>query len=182
VFRTALYAVPTLLLVTSCATTIPAEDHTPPRVELRFSGPGIGSRTMTNPPLDNWEGDEMDTPYFRFAPQQTYRFSLIVQDAGGVEHARIVFPDVLTLESFEPGAAIVNPVAPHTELVVFGDRSRPVNTLVLSGTLRAPRTIETNPPVSADGLYISAMGYDFGGRSGARNGTVLILRAGLADR
>jgi hypothetical protein len=171
-----------VLLPLGCATTIPATDTTPPRVELRLSGPGIGTQTMSNPPLDNWEAATTPSgPYLRFLPGASYRFTVIVQDQGGVEQVRIALPEVLELESHEPPLAEVGTAGRHTEVVLFGNRAAPVNSLVLTGSFRAPESIVApDELISPDGIYISAIGYDFGGRTGDRNRTTLILRAGLA--
>jgi len=68
-----------LVVLAGCATMIPPADDTPPRLKLTIIGPGLGTRTMTNPPQARWLG-EGGVQLFDLLPDTGYNFRLVVLD------------------------------------------------------------------------------------------------------
>src|SRR5262245_31845872 len=81
-----------------CATTIPATDDSPPRLELTVTGPGIGTRTMTNPPRARWTGDG-GAQLFDLSPGGLYTFRLVTSDSGGAARAHLRMPIAFTVSN-----------------------------------------------------------------------------------
>lgn len=150
-----------LAALTACATTIPEVDDTPPRVELRISGPGVGNETMSNPPRSSWTAPS-GTQYLDLLPDETYRFTLTVTDQGGVARATLAFFSDLEVIELDSDAVVedVGPVT--TRLTLRGDRSDPRTGLVIGGRLRTPAL----GPGEGVGFSFDAESSDFGGHSG----------------
>lgn len=148
-------------MIVGCATVIPDVDTTPPRVELRISGEGVGSETMSNPPRESWTAPG-GTQYLDLLPGTEYRFTLTVSDSGGVERATLAFISAIELLEVEPDQVIVDEGSLVTRLTVRGDRSDPRTAAVISGRLLTPR----QAPSQATSFTFEVESSDFGGRSG----------------
>lgn len=149
------------LLVAGCATIIPDVDTTPPRVELRISGEGVGAETMSNPPRQSWTAPD-GTQLLDLKPGTEYRFTLTVSDSGGVERAMLAFISDIEVVEVEPDGVIVDEGSLTTRLTLRGDRSDPRTALVISGRLQTPRLA----PSQATSFTFDVESSDFGGRSG----------------
>lgn len=146
-------------VLSGCATTIPVTDDTPPEITLTITGPGIGTRRMSNPPRQFWAGVH-DSQLFDLLPGESYAFTLAVSDEGGVQIARLRMPDELTITGYSP-ADVRRDTGPISQtLKLTGIRSDPRTGLVISGTFRTPD--------AGDALAFEFYtdGFDFGGRSG----------------
>lgn len=150
-----------MLLVAGCATVIPEVDNTPPRVELRISGEGLGSETMTNPPRESWTAPD-ETQYLDLLPGAEYRFTLTVSDSGGVERATLAFISDIELVEAEPDGVVVDEGSLVTRLNLHGDRDDPRTALVISGRLLTPRLA----PGQATSFTFDVESSDYGGQSG----------------
>jgi len=149
------------LLAAGCATVIPDVDTTPPRVELRITGEGVGAETMSNPPRQSWTAPD-GTQLLDLEPGTQYRFTLTVSDSGGVERATLAFISDIEVEEVEPDAVIVDEGSLTTRLTLRGDRNDPRTALVISGRLKTPRLA----PSQATSFNFEVESSDFGGRSG----------------
>ncbi|HKL51889.1 MAG TPA: hypothetical protein VJ908_12045 [Wenzhouxiangellaceae bacterium] len=150
-----------VLLITGCATVIPEVDTTPPRVELRISGEGVGSETMSNPPRESWTAPD-ETQYLDLLPGTEYRFTFTVSDSGGVARATLAFISDIEVVAVEPDDVIVDEGSLVTRLTQRGDRGDPRTALVISGRLLTPRLA----PSQATSFTFEVESSDFGGRSG----------------
>ncbi len=168
-----------LLLWVGCSTTIPDVDRDPPRVELRLTGPGIGTEVMSNPPLDNWVGEELGSPYLHLIPGRDYRFTASMSDAGGAETFFFAFPAAFQVSNVVPADAVVDTVEHTTQIYLEGNRADPRTGLIATGTLHIPETFDSHGPQSPDDFYFTVFGRDYGGRSGERNSTTMIIRLAL---
>jgi len=151
-----------------CAITIPASDATPPRVELTISGPGIGTRTMTNPPRARWVGDD-GAQLFTLLPDARYTFRVVVSDPGGVGRAHLRVPLEFTVIDLSPAAVRNEPGPLQRSLTLIGSRGDPRNGLVITGSFRT----------HASGILafdFNVEGDDFGGASGAPNRTAMSVQ------
>ena len=146
-----------LLGLAGCA-SIPEVDTEPPVIELRISGPGVGSKRMANPPMARWSG-EGGSQFLTLREDATYRFSLTVTDQGGVARATLALPASLEVFALS-GDGLVNEVSGITRrLTLTGDRSDPVRILALSGQFRTRGNAGLAPSFDGESS-------DFGGRSG----------------
>ncbi|MEM7310221.1 MAG: hypothetical protein AAF682_26335 [Planctomycetota bacterium] len=155
-------------LAASCA-TIPAVDSVAPRIELRISGPGVGSKLMSNPPRETWEG-EGGSQYLNLRPNTEYNFTVIVTDQGGVERAHLALPDTLALSNLSGEGLEVVDDGIVTRLTVRGDRSDPSRILAFSGRFDTSGN-------SGVGFTFAGESDDFGGTSGTSNQTFLVVNA-----
>lgn len=158
----AVFTVAIASLVAGCATVIPDVDTTPPRVELRISGEGVGSETMSNPPRESWTAPG-GTQYLELLPGTEYRFTLTVSDSGGVERAALAFISDIELLEVEPDRVIVDEGSLVTRLIVRGDRGDPRTAEVISGRLLTPR----QAPSQVTSFTFEVESSDFGGRTGS---------------
>ena len=153
---------PLVLLVSGCATRIPTTDIIPPEVELVISGPGIGRVVMSNPPMEEWVGDGGDVD---FRSGTSYRFTVTVNDKGGVRGAGAQFPSDLTVGSLTPADARVETAGLSTVVSVNGDPADPRTLLSVSGTVTFP-----SRPFGST-FDFDGYGFDYGGTSGLSNET-----------
>lgn len=158
-FRTSVLAA--VFVLVGCATVIPDVDNTPPRVELRISGEGVGNETMTNPPRSSWTAPD-GTQYLNLRPDTVYRFTLTVTDQGGVARATLAFFSAIEVLEVEPESVIEDTGSLVTRLTNRGDRDDPRTALVISGRLRTPAMA----PTQATSFTFDVESSDFGGRSG----------------
>lgn len=166
------------LLVTGCATIIPEVDTTPPRVELRISGEGVGSETMTNPPRETWAAPD-GSQYLDLLPGTEYRFTLTVSDSGGVERATLAFISDIEVVEAEPDRVSIDEGSLVTRLTLRGDRDDPRTGLVISGRLRTPRLA----PSQATSFTFDVESSDFGGQSGRDpNQTFMTVNTSVSER
>lgn len=166
------------VLIAGCSTLIPEVDTTPPRVELRIGGEGVGSETMTNPPRENWTADD-GTQFLNLLPGTEYRFTLTVSDSGGVARAALSFISDIGIVEVEPDAVIVDEGSLVDRLILRGDRDDPKTALVISGRLETPRMA----PNEATSFTFDVESSDFGGQSGRDpNQTFLSVNTLISDR
>ena len=167
-----------ILVSAGCATVIPETDETPPAVELRISGEGVGSETMANPPRERWTG-RGGTQYLDLLPDTEYAFSLTVADQGGAARATLAFPgDVAVLET-EPAETAENVGPLVTRLTLLGSRDDPRTALVVSGRLKTPRLA----PGQGISFTFDVEATDFGGRRGRDpNQTSMTVEAFISAR
>lgn len=157
-----------------CTTTIPDIDEEPPRVELRLTGPGIGTQVMSNPPLDNWTADH-GAPYLNLQPGRTYRFTASASDSGGVETLFFAYPAAFEITDIAPAEAVSDTLDHTTQITLFGDRGDPRTGLIVTGALHIPDTFEPHGPQRPEEFFITVFGRDFGGAAGDRNSTTMIV-------
>ena len=166
----ALLAMVAVLCSSGCA-IIPEVDDTPPLIELRISGPGVGSERMANPPMAMWTAED-GTQYLDLSSGSTYRFTLIVTDQGGVARASLAFPDSIVVSDLT-GEGVVEEVSGiNRRLTVRGDRSDPRRLLAFSGRL----SLAGNSGLS---FQFDGESTDFGGRSGTPNQSFLSVLSGV---
>ncbi len=144
-----------------CSTMIPESDTTQPEITLTITGPGIGTKRMTNPPNDVWAGPG-GSQLFDLLRGTTYNFTLSVSDQGGTAYASFNFPREFTLIEISPAEVRIGTDALTTTLRLLGDRDDPRTGLVMSGRFRTPDL----DPHSGIALDFRTEGRDFGGRSG----------------
>ncbi len=155
----------TLLILYGCA-TIPENDRTAPEVQLLVTGPGIGTRTLSNPPRQTWTGPS-GGQYLDLQPDTVYQFTLRVSDEGGVSGMTLTMPLQLTPIGITPGAATVEAAGVSYRIGLRGNRDEPRTTLVLSGRVRTPAlAARTRQESLSFSFRVEAR--DFGGRSGSR--------------
>lgn len=140
---------------------IPATDNVPPRLELTITGPGVGRRTMTNPPRDEWTG-EGGVQLFDLQRNSRYDFMFVVSDSGGVARAHVRMPAEFTILRLSPEAVQSEADALQRRLTLLGNRSDPRTGLVITGSFQTP---------TAGGLTFEFQteGDDFGGTAGSSN-------------
>ncbi|MGK7296100.1 MAG: hypothetical protein ACNS61_09805 [Candidatus Wenzhouxiangella sp. M2_3B_020] len=159
--RGALAAAVLAVIVAGCSTLIPEVDTTPPSIELRISGEGIGSETMTNPPRENWTAPD-GTQFLNLLPGTEYRFTLTVSDSGGAARAALSFISDISVVEVEPDAVVVDEGSLVNRLILRGDRDDPKTALVISGRLATQRMA----PNEATSFTFDVESSDFGGQSG----------------
>ncbi|MEO1251860.1 MAG: hypothetical protein AAFW81_05885 [Pseudomonadota bacterium] len=162
------------LAILGCETTIPASDTTPPRVELRLSGPGGGS--VSNPPREVWTGPG-GVQYMELNAGGEYGFTVIVSDTGGVASAALQLDQDIEIVSLDNASSVSNTVSGLSRILrITGARARPLTALTISGRLRFREL--NNPSVGAETVstVMRASGSDFGGASGPANTTNLELQ------
>jgi hypothetical protein len=147
-----------LIALAACATTIPAADATPPSVELTITGPGIGSRTMTNPPREVWTATN-GAQYFDLPANSRYNFRLVVSDAGGVARAVVMMPREFVVSNLNAGVTQTAEPLMWT-LTAVGTRADPRNGLVITGSFQTAGNLS---------FEFLAEGADFGGTAGTPN-------------
>lgn len=166
------------ILIAGCATVIPEVDTTPPRVELRMNGEGLGSETMSNPPRETWTAPG-GTQYLELLPGTEYRFTLTVSDSGGVERAALAFISDIELLEVEPDRVIVDNGSLVTRLIVRGDRADPRTAVSISGRLLTPR----QAPTEATSFTFEVESSDFGGQAAVDpNQTFMNVNAVISER
>jgi hypothetical protein len=165
-----LVALVAFVALAGCATMIPPADDTPPRLELTIIGPGLGTRTMTNPPQARWSG-EGGSQLFDLLPDTGYNFRLVVSDAGGAARAHLRMPREFTVSNLSPAAVREEVDALQRSLTLLGSRDDPRTGLIIAGRFRTQAT----------GILVfdfAAEGDDFGGTPGRRNQTFMIVQVG----
>ena len=168
-----LVALAPLASAVGCATTIPDTDTTPPRVELRISGPGVGNQTMSNPPRDLWVGPG-GIQYLELVAGADYRFTLLVTDDGGVSRAYLSLPENLELSDVEPAGVVTMTDALLHRMTIAGNRADPRTALTITGRMGTRGATNMSFPYNAEGD-------DFGGRTRAINQTFLTVEAFIAS-
>jgi hypothetical protein len=169
--------VPALLAaawLAGCATTIPATDDTPPRLELTIRGPAIGTQTMSNPPRAQWTAAG-GAQLFDLVPGGSYNFRFVVSDSGGVARAHLRMPAGFTVSNLGPAGVTNDADALQRRLTLRGTRDDPRTGLVIGGVFQVP----TAGNLSFD---FQGEGDDFGGVAARTNQTFLTVTAayGLA--
>ena len=170
-------AVPALLAAAwmgGCATTIPATDDTPPRLELSVRGPGIGVQTMTNPPRARWTGSR-GAQLFDLVPGGRYSFRFAVSDSGGAARAHLRMPVEFTVSDLAPAGVTNDADTLLRSLTLRGSRDDPRTGLVITGIFQVP----ASGSLSFD---FQGEGDDFGGVAARTNQTAMTVTAayGLA--
>ncbi len=144
-----------------CSTMIPESDTSQPEITLTITGPGIGTKRMTNPPNGLWAGPG-GSQLFDMFRGTTYNFTLSVSDQGGAAYASFDFPREFTVIEISPADVRTSTDALFTTLSLLGDRDDPRTGLVISGRFRTPDL----DPSSGTLVDFRTEGRDFGGRSG----------------
>lgn len=172
---TALFAAALVFGGVGCSTTIPDTDDTPPEVLLEIFGTGIGTKRMSNPPMQNWTGDG-GTQYFNLQAGETYRFRLTVSDAGGVALARLqMFRDyeIFDVDGGVEGEGVeVLESGLSKALLARGNADDPRTGILIFGKFTAPRDSIVSD-FSADGWDFGGVGG--GGSTGSGNHTSLVV-------
>lgn len=139
----------------SCSVDIPEEDTTPPSVKFKVTGGGIDVLFET---AEDFERQ------LNLTTNATYRYTLTIHDAGGLQHAQWQFgsDDAIEMETEAPEPWRFLEVSPLSSMYEWrGDSDNPVNGAVLSGRFTARGQDE------ALGFLFFAR--DYGGSSGAHN-------------
>ena len=152
-----------------CATTIPATDDTPPRLELSVRGPGIGVQTMANPPRARWTGSG-GAQLFDLVPGGRYNFRFVVSDSGGVARAHLRMPAGFTVSDLAPAGVTSDADTLLRRLTLLGRRDDPRTGLVITGTFQVP----ASGNLSFD---FQGEGDDFGGVAARTNQTAITVTA-----
>lgn len=153
-----------VLTLAGCRTMIPPSDTEPPEVRLTITGPGLGSREMSNPPRDNWTAPD-GSQLFELEPDVRYNFIVSVSDSGGVQRAHFRMPDTIEVFDVAPAEVVEATGEITRSLTLTGNRSDPRTGLVISGSLEATRLHES--------FAFHLEGDDFGGASGSPNQTFM---------
>ena len=162
-------------VISGCATTIPEVDTNAPEIRLTITGPGIGRRAMSNPPLEVWVGAG-DIQYIDLAPSTEYSFVLSVSDPGGVARVYFRMPTELTLVEYAPGTVVAGTAGTSQSLTLNGTRGDPRTGLLISGTFRTwDRSGVLNFTFDVDAS-------DFGGSSGSPNSRSLQVESAVGAR
>ena len=150
---------------------IPARDATPPRLDLTISGPGLGRRTMTNPPRGEWAG-EGGTQLFDLSHNTRYNFTFVVSDSGGVARAHLRMPVGFTVSSLSPAAVQNEADALLRRLTLLGNRADPRTGLVITGSFQTTSTGTLS-------FAFQTEGDDFGGAAGSVNQRFMNVQASV---
>lgn len=126
---------------------------------------------MANPPRPRW--DEVAS-LLDLTPGETYTFSLVGSDPGGVARTTLRLPNGLIIIHIDQQGVIDETGTEVRSLTIEGSRTDPRKTLVLSGAFRIP-------PAFADTLSFEAVSSDFGGQAGeAPNERTMQVQASVA--
>jgi hypothetical protein len=151
----------TVVALTGCPTMIPATDTTPPTISLLISGPGIGTKNLSNPPRARWAAED-GTQYFDLRSGAQYSFTLIVSDEGGVRRANLRVPVDFVVSDLSPSEVRNEEGFIQRSLTVFGNRAEPLTGLTISGKF----TPSVLPGQQALFVDFQVEADDFGGPSG----------------
>jgi hypothetical protein len=129
-----------ILMLSGCRST-PADDGSPPSLELLINGPGIGTQRFVQPTQEDWPRPE-------FVIGQEYTAIIIGRDAGGIERVVLALPPRFEVLDLTTGALAGANDSWHSYTIV-GERGQPSNHLFLSARFTVPVDAEGTDDLSS---------------------------------